>query len=124
MPDVLSTADTTVGAGVFNRRITIQQLSDTVDGQGGKVRTWVNVVTTWAHIEPWKGNEALRFSQVFPNMYVRMLIRFRPSQNITPLMRIQYRSRIYNIRSVSVLAEAQTTIELLCEELQVQGSTA
>lgn len=120
--NVLSTADTLVGAGDLNRRVTIQQFSDTSDGQGGTTRAWNNVITVWAHIEPWKGTEKFLANQVYPNLFVRVLLRYQPSQNITAAMRLVYGSRTFNIRSVSVLAEARTTIELLCEELQAAGS--
>ncbi len=122
MPDVLSPADTTVASGAFNRRITIQAPVDVADGEGGSTRTWTTVVSTWAHIEPWKGAEKWLVGQVYSNMWVKMLIRYRPSTNITPVMRITYGNRIYRIRAVNVPAEAQTTIELLCEELQTYGS--
>lgn len=122
MPDVLSPADTTVSSGAFNKRIAIQSPVDTPDGEGGSTRTWSTVVTTWAHIEPWKGKEAWLVGQVYSNMWTKMLIRYRPSLNVTPVMRVAYGKRTYNIRSVSVPAEAQTTIELLCEELQTYGS--
>src|SRR6266487_2497306 len=122
MPDILSPADTTVASGAFNRRITIQSPVDVADGEGGSTRTWSTVVSTWAHIEPWKGAEKWLVGQVYSNMWVKMLIRYRPSTNITPVMRITYGNRIYRIRAVNVPAEAQTTIELLCEELQTYGS--
>jgi SPP1 family predicted phage head-tail adaptor len=124
MPDVLSIADTTVSAGAFNRRITIQRPDDSAtDSQGGATRAWVDVVSTWAHIEPWKGSEIFIAQQVYPNKIVRMLIRYRPSMNIDASMRIVYGSQLYNIRSVTVPAEARTTIEIVAEELQARGST-
>lgn len=122
MADVLSRVDTTVGSGAFNRRITIQQQIDHPDGMGGSVPTWEKVCSTWAHIEAWKGTESFTAQQIYPSMLTKMLIRYRPSQNITAAMRVLYASRIYNIRSVSVPAEAQTTIQLVCEELQAKGS--
>lgn len=123
MADVLSRVDTTVGAGAFNRRITIQQqVINAPDGMGGSTAAWTTACTTWAHIEAWKGSESFTAQQIYPSMLTKMLIRYRPSQNISAAMRVLYGSRIYNIRSVSVPAEAQTTIQLVCEELQAKGS--
>lgn len=122
MPDILSPADTTVSSGTFNKRISLQAPVDSPDGEGGFTRTWATVVNTCAHIEPWKGAERWMVGQKYSNMWVRMLLRYRPSLNITPVMRATYGRRTYEIRSVNVPAEAQTTIVLLCEELQTYGS--
>ncbi|SRR6266487_2915205 len=122
MPDVLSPADTTVASGAFNKRFSLLLPVDSADGEGGFTRTWSTVVSTWAHIEPWKGREAWMVGQVYSNMWVKVLLRYRPSINVTPIMRGQYGQRVYNIRSVHVPAEALTTIEMLCEELQTYGS--
>ncbi len=122
--NVLSNADTTAGAGAFNKPITIEQLTaGTPDGMGGRGEpVWQTVINTWAHISPWKGAEQWQTQQVYPQAFVQMLIRYRTDVNITPVMRVRYGQRIYNIRAVRVPSEAQTTIELLCEELQTHGS--
>ena len=122
MPDVLSPADTTVGSGAFNRKITIQKLVATTDAMGGGVRNWSDYIKTWAHIEPWKGTEKIIAQQTYASNLSQFLIRYRPSQNIDASMRILYRSRIYNIRSITQPAEAHTTIQILAEVQQAQGS--
>lgn len=122
MADVLSTADTTVGSGAFNRRVTIQQETSTPDGQGGSTPTWGTLVTTWAHVEPWKGAVAFQAQQKFPTKWIRILLRYRPSTNISTAMRAVYKDQTYEIRSITDPAEAHTTIELLCEELRAKGS--
>jgi SPP1 family predicted phage head-tail adaptor len=122
MPDVLSTADTTVGSGSFNSPIIIQAPVDTSDGMGGKTRTWTYYIKTMAHIKTWKGIEKIIGQQTYVSNISQFLIRYRPSQNIDGSMRILYRSRIYNIRNVIVPAEAQRIIQILAEEQQAQGS--
>jgi SPP1 family predicted phage head-tail adaptor len=120
--DGVAIADTTVGSGALNRRVTIQQPSDVDDGQGGTTRTWATVVTTWGHISAYRGMEAFQGQQVYPSKWVKIRIRYRPGVNITNTMRAMYKSQVYNIRSVTVPEEAQTMIELLAEELQARGS--
>lgn len=122
MPDVLSPTDTAVGSGAFNRPVTIEQPTDVDDGQGGSTRTWVVVLQTMAHFQPFKGQELWKTGQVYPTLWTKVLIRYRPDVNVTPTMRLRYGNRIYNIRSVEVPAEALTTIEMLCEQLQISGS--
>lgn len=120
--NVLNTQDTVVSAGAFNRKVQFQTLTDTDDGMGGRTRAWTTTFTTWAHLEPWKGQEQFIAQQITPNMFMRVLLRYRPSQNITASMRMLYGTRTFNIRSVSVIAEAMTTIELLVQEIQASGS--
>jgi SPP1 family predicted phage head-tail adaptor len=122
MPDVLSPADTTVGSGAFNRKITIQKLVTSIDAMGGSVRNWTNYISIWAHIEPLSGSEKIVAQQTYTSLISKFLIRYRPSQNIDASMRILYRSRIYNIRSITQPAEAHTTIQILAEVQQAQGS--
>jgi len=124
MPDILSTADTTVRAGAFNRPIKIQKPnpSATADGMGGRSRSFVDYISTMAHIGPWKGLEKFVGQQAYPTMFTKFLIRYRPNNTIDATMQIVYKSRIFNIRSVRLPEEAQTTIEILAEEQQAKGS--
>lgn len=75
-----------------------------------------------AHIGPWKGIERFVGQQVYPNLFTKFLIRHRPSDVIDGTMQIVYKSRIFNIRSVRIPEEANTTIEILAEEQQAKGS--
>ena len=122
MADVLSAADTTVGSGAFNRSISIQKLVNTVDAMGGSAKTWTTYIKTWAHVDPLKGTEKPIAQQLYASNTSKFLIRYRPSQNIDTSMRILYRSRIYNIRNIIQPAEAHTTLQILAEEQQAQGS--
>lgn len=123
--DVLSTADTTVGSGVYNKPIVIQRPVDVpnVPADGGTTRTWTTVVSTWGHISSWKGLTYFEAGQQFPKRFSRILVRYRASLSINAGMRVLYGKRIYLIRDVDVPAEALTTIVLLVEELQAIGST-
>lgn len=115
--DVLSSADVTVGAGSYNKPITIQSSAVTVDVTGSSVKTWTNYIKTMAHIEPWKGFPVSIAHQIHYTKLSKILIRYRPSQNIDATMRILYKTRIYTIHNVMVPAEALTTIEIIAEEL-------
>lgn len=120
----MSAAPTMEGAGKYNRRISIQAPPAIVsDGQGGSTNTtWTTLVSTWAHIRPLKGSERFVAQQMYPNKLVHIEIRFRPSLNIDAKMRIVYGRQTYAIRNVTVPEEAQTTIEIIAEELQARGS--
>jgi len=124
MPDILSTADTTVRAGAFNRPIKIQKpvTSGSPDAMGGKPRAFMDYISTMAHIGPWKGAEKFIGQQAYSGMFTKFLIRYRPTNTIDATMQIVYKSRIFNIRSVRLPEEANTTIEILAEEQQAKGS--
>ncbi|NBS77711.1 MAG: head-tail adaptor protein, partial [Betaproteobacteria bacterium] len=44
-------------AGQMNRRITLQRPSTAQDTYGGPVRTWTDLGTFWAEIQPLSGRE-------------------------------------------------------------------
>lgn len=115
-------SQTTLGAGYFNKPITIQNYTTTRDAMGGASKNWTDYVKTMAHIEYKTGRERVIGQQVYPLKEVIIAIRYRPSDNIDNSMRIKYKSQIYNIRSVGVLAEARETIEIKAEEQQAKGS--
>ena len=124
---VVSTTDTRVGAGIFNRRITIQYQDKAQDVLLSNKPNWTTLCSTWAYLAPWQvrgeaGTEAPIAGQMFPNELTRILLRYRPSMNIQTGMRVVYGAHTFNIAFVHVLAEAYTTIELLCEELRAAGS--
>ncbi len=123
MADVLNSVDTTVGAGAFNRRVSFQLPSgNATDGVGSPVPNYTTVLTTWAHIQAWKGRKDVLASQFYATEYQRVLLRYRPSMNITTKMRMLYGRRVFDVTSVSTPAEAQTTIELLVTERKAYGS--
>jgi phage head-tail adaptor, putative, SPP1 family len=122
MPKITSRAETTIRSGAFKKPIKIQKPVDTRDSMGGSVRTWANYISTMAKITPWKGKEGIVGQQTYPTRFSRFYIRYRPSENIDDSMRIVYRDQIYNIRSILVIEEEQTNIEILAEEQQAKGS--
>lgn len=115
-------------AEYFDRRITIQKLSNTTDSQGGKTApaTWAAITGSpkWAHFELWKGNVKFEADQPFAHSYQRCLIRYKKTVNVTAGMRVLYKSQIHTIRWVGVPNQARKVIELMLEELQAEGSVA
>ena len=122
MPNDFAPADFDIRAGYLDRKIVIQQPNDTADGEGGTTRTWVTYVTTFASIQPFKGIEVFSADQVYSEQWVRMLIRYRPSQPVTNAMRILYGSKIYEIRQAYDKGAQRRMVEMLCQELRATGS--
>lgn len=123
--------DIVMPAEAFDRRITFWQRVMVADGMGGTLghykddpanTGWQIVLTTWGHVEPWRGRELWRGMQIYPNLWERVYIRWRPDINIDASMRVTYGKRNMDIRSIYTLGEARKIIELLVEELQAAGS--
>jgi len=82
-------------AGRLRHRITIQQPTTSTNAQGGKIKTWVDVATVWAGIEPISASESDQNHQLEPEVSVRIVMRYR--SGITSDMRIKFGSRYYKI---------------------------
>ena len=57
-----------IGAGTLGRRIKIQRPSTIKDSLGAPSRTWIDVATVWADIQPLSGREAVIASRISGNL--------------------------------------------------------
>ena len=106
-------------AGQLNRRITLQRQSNVQDSYGGPVRTWLNVATIWADIQPLTGRElesAQRMaSEVSHQIVVRYQAIFADTRQVASY-RALYRSRIFNIHAALNDEERNVLVTLLASE--------
>lgn len=86
-------------AGRLNRRITIQQVTETQDTYNAITRTWATYKTVWAEVVPKSGREYLNQAETVTQSDVLFRIRF--ITGVTTKMRISYDSNIYDIQSIS-----------------------
>ena len=113
-----------IGSGAYNKHVTFYAQTDTTDDIGTPLVAWTTVAfSSWVHIEPWKGREYVADNQIFAQMWVRVLMRYRASQVVNGTMRMQYGVKVYRIRDAFLPAEANKIVELLCEEIQSTGSS-
>lgn len=103
-------------AARLNRRITIQEPQETADEAGGVVRGWSDVATVWAEVEPQRsgGNEALFAGQLEKRGTHRITIRYRSGLHAG--MRVTYGARVFNIRHIANINEANVLLVLDAEE--------
>lgn len=120
---------TRLKAGDMRRRIQIQEVIETANGNGGNVETWqvvpgcTSVPARFVYPPPAKkGDTDFVNQQRRTAEFVTITIRYRPSQNIDASMRIVYGTRTFVIRTVLPVDELQQQIDLQCEELQGKGS--
>lgn len=106
-------------SGNLNRRISIMQHIDIPDAGSGDDRSWKLFATCWASMKPQPGHEIFHTEQVEEQLAYVIRIRYR--KGIDPSMRVYYKNRIMEIRSVMDVMEEHKEIQLLCQELQAQG---
>lgn len=100
--------------GELRSRITIEQLSDTPDGIGGKIRTWSTLKTLWAYIEPANASERYFAQRVEDNITHKVLIRY--TTGLDTSMRIVYKTRKFQIKGLKEVENKHRFIEISCME--------
>lgn len=116
-------------ASVLRKRVVIQQNNGTRNSSGGMLDNWQTVpgcssVPSRVVYPPpsKKGDEQFTQQQVRSSLFATWTIRYRPSQNISPAMRIVYGTRTFEIRTVLLVDEYKQEVTLQCEELQATGT--
>lgn len=101
-------------SGRLRHRVTIQQRSG-MDALGEPLN-WVDVVTTWATIEPVSGREFEEGKSIEAEVTHKVWLRWRPGLTLTPAMRVVYQGRALEISSVVNVGERNRVYLLLCRE--------
>ena len=108
-----------VRSGQLNRRITLQRQSTAQDSYGGPVRTWTDLGTFWAEIQPLSGRElesAQRMaSEISHQIVVRYQAIFADTRQVAGY-RALYRSRSFNIHAALNDEERNVLVTLLASE--------
>ncbi len=108
-----------ISAGMLNRRIKVQRPSTVKDSLGAPCRTWLDVATVWADIQPLSGKEAVNANRISAELTHQITVRFQPvfdNPQQVAQMRVLYKSRIFNIHSALNEDERRTQIILLVSE--------
>jgi len=103
--------------GQLNRKITIQQLSQSKDSEGGLTESWSDFASDiWAKVQNIAGNELAIVKRGGGNVGVaRTLFTVRYIPGVDSAMRVVYDSRNYAIKHVNNLDEANTWLVIDCE---------
>lgn len=102
-------------AGKLRHRVTIQEKSVTRDSFGAEVITWVDFAEVWGSVEPLRGREFIEGRQMTASVDHR--VRIRQRAGISPEMRVSYAGRVFEIRAVLHVNEAQREMHLMCQEI-------
>lgn len=108
-----------ISAGMLTRRIKIQRPSTIKDSVGAPCRSWLDVATVWADIQPLSGKEAVIANRISAELSHQIIVRYQslfdnPQQ--VAQMRVLYKARIFNIHSALNEDEMRTQIILLASE--------
>lgn len=85
----------------FDRRITIQQPTQTADLAGGIVNTWATFLECWAGKVDKSGTEALQNARDTATRLTEWWIRYDSDYTPTEKMRVNHDSRNYDIEVVT-----------------------
>ena len=108
-----------ISAGMLTRRIKIQRPNTIKDSVGAPCRSWLDVATVWADIQPLSGKEAVIANRISAELSHQIIVRYQslfdnPQQ--VAQMRVLYKARIFNIHSALNEDEKRTQIILLASE--------
>jgi SPP1 family predicted phage head-tail adaptor len=102
--------------GELNRQITIQQLSQSKDSEGGLVDNWSDFATdVWAKVRNISGNEISLIKQGGLAGVSRTEFTIRHIPGVVNTMRISYGGRFYGIKHVNNFNERNRFLVLDCE---------
>lgn len=82
-------------AGALRHNVTIQQLTEADDNQGGYTSTWTTFATAAATVAPVKGEEMLEHKKLESTITHKIFIRY--ISGVTAKMRIVFGSRTFEI---------------------------
>lgn len=98
----------------MNRRVEIQSLTRTSDSQGGFTEEWNSILAAWAKIEPVKAYEKFQAMQMQVPITHKITMRYNSS--ITSDKRILYGTRIFNIKEIINVDEANSFLKITASE--------
>lgn len=98
----------------MKRRIQIQSVTETSDGQGGITEAWATFATVWASIEPLKGYEKMQAMQLASPITHKVIIRYLAG--VTTRHRILYDGRVFAIKEVINPSEENDFLNMQCVE--------
>ncbi len=85
-------------AGLMRRRIVIEETTQGQNSFGEVTDSWGTFATRWARMESLQGREFWSSLQVNAERVVRFTMRYL--DGVTPKMRVNYDSRLFNIAHV------------------------
>lgn len=102
-------------SGTLRHRVTLQSFTTSPDVYGEPIKTWADLATVWAAVEPLRGREYFQAQQTHAEVSYRVRIRHRA--DILPTMRVLHAGKTLEILSVINIDERNRELHLMCKEL-------
>jgi SPP1 family predicted phage head-tail adaptor len=99
----------------MDKRVVIQSRASASDGQGGYTETWTDTATVWASIKPAKGFERYQAMKLETPVTHEVVMRYRAG--ITTKNRLVYDERIFDLKEVLNLDEANAYLKMMALEV-------
>ncbi len=101
--------------GKMKHKVSLQQVSQVTDSQGGYTESWATIATLWASIEPAKGYEKYQAMRIDTPVSHKVMLRYNSA--VTTAKRLLYGSRVFEIKECINVDEANAFLRLMCVEI-------
>lgn len=100
--------------GRLNKRVTFCQYSEEENELKQLRQRLKPIKTVWATVEPKSGREYIEADKERPELTYIITVRYQ--KDITPDMFVQLKGRLFNIKSIRNIREADEILEISCTE--------
>jgi SPP1 family predicted phage head-tail adaptor len=100
--------------GLFKHKISFLQSTTVEDELEQQIESWQTVKTVWSAIKTMQGREYYEAAATQNENTVRFIIRY--TSGIDPSMRIDFKGRTFEIKSVINDDEANKTLTIIAKE--------
>ncbi len=108
----------TTAPSKYNKRITVQSLTEGQDDRGGPTQTAATYATRWAAVIPLGGGEQFTEGRERSTSRVRFELRSDAiTRLIKPKMQVSWDDRTFNVLSAFDVREARREVHVLTEEV-------
>ena len=99
-------------AGQLDRRITIQNFSETTDSFGQEVKSFSTLASEWANVVEKVGREGEDGEMIAATKKVEFVIRYRT--DVDEEMRIIYNNNTYKIQAIQSADARKAFLKIVC----------
>ena len=100
--------------GRLNKRVTFCRYSEEENELKQLRQQLKPIKTVWATVEPKSGREYIEADKERPELTYIITVKYQ--KDITPDMFIQFKGRLFNIKSIRNIREADEMLEISCTE--------
>lgn len=103
--------------GERRHRVVFQRATETQDAFGEPDQTWATLCTSWALVQPLKGQERFSAMQVQATVDTRIVTRYRDElADLGPKDRATWNGHTYDIKAVIRRDHRNIELEILAQE--------